>query len=122
MVAFKSIFRPQPGLFIAQVVGESMNRRIPNGAWCLLRLSPEGTRQGKILLVQHKDIHDADTGGRYTVKTYESMKMIFPDGTWQHSQFVLKPETPAPGYEPIVLKPEFEGDLRVIAEFITVIG
>ena len=42
-----SVFRPQQGLFIAQVVGESMNRRIPNGAWCLFRLSPEGTRQGK---------------------------------------------------------------------------
>mgnify|MGYP001430929819 CR=1 FL=1 len=27
--------RPTQGLFVAQVVGESMNRRIPNGAWCV---------------------------------------------------------------------------------------
>ena len=30
-------FRPRKGLFVAQVVGESMNRRIPNGSWCLFR-------------------------------------------------------------------------------------
>jgi hypothetical protein len=117
-----SIFRPQQGLFITQVVGESMNRRIPNGAWCLFRLSPVGTRQGKVVLVQHRDIHDTDTGGHFTVKTYESKKEIFPDGTWKHSQIVLKPETTAPGYKPIVLKPEFEQDLRVIAELIAVLG
>ena len=117
-----SVFRPQQGLFIAQVVGESMNRRIPNGAWCLFRLSPVGTRQGKVVLVQHREIHDTDTGGHFTVKTYESKKEIFPDGTWKHSQIVLRPETTAPGYEPIVLKPESEEDLRVIAELIAVLG
>jgi hypothetical protein len=29
--------KPSMDLFIAQVVGESMNRVIPNGAWCLFR-------------------------------------------------------------------------------------
>ncbi|PZP98928.1 MAG: hypothetical protein DI587_11930 [Variovorax paradoxus] len=43
--------RPQPGLFVAQAVGESMNRRIPSGAWCLLRASPAGTRQGSFAIV-----------------------------------------------------------------------
>lgn len=116
-----SVFRPQQGLFIAQVVGESMNRRIPNGGWCLFRLSPEGTRQGKVVLVQHREIQDTDTGGHFTVKTYESNKEIFPDGTWKHSQIVLRPDTAAPGYEPIVLDPESEEDLRVIAELIAVL-
>jgi hypothetical protein len=117
-----SVFRPQQGLFIAQVIGESMNRRIPNGAWCLFRLSPVGTRQGKVVLVRHREIHDADTGGHFTVKTYESKKEIFPDGTWKHSQIVLRPETTALGYEPIVLNPESAKDLRVIAELIAVLG
>lgn len=116
-----SVFRPQQGLFIAQVVGESMNRRIPNGAWCLFRLSPEGTRQGKVVLVQHREIHDSDTGGHFTVKTYESKKEIFPDGTWTHSKIVLRPETTAQGYDPIVLKPETAQDLKVIAELVAVL-
>ena len=86
-----------------------------------VRLSPVGTRQGKVVLVQHREIHDTDTGGHFTVKTYESKKEFFPDGTWRHSQIVLKPETTAPGYEPIVLKPESEENLHVIAELIAVL-
>jgi len=35
---------PKPELFVAQVVGESMNRRIPNGAWCLFRANPSNPR------------------------------------------------------------------------------
>lgn len=116
-----SAFRPQQGLFIAQVVGESMNRRIPNGAWCLFKLSPEGTRQGKVVLVQHREINDTDTGGHFTVKTYESKKEFFPDGTWKHSEIILKPETTSPGYEPIVLHPKDGQDLTVIAEFVAVL-
>lgn len=117
-----SVFRPQQGFFIAQVVGESMNRRIPNGAWCLFKLFPVGTRQGKVVIVQHREIHDTDTGGHFTVKTYESKKDFSPDGTWKHSQIVLRPETSSPGYKPMILNPESEGDLRVIAELIAVLG
>ncbi|TDP82933.1 hypothetical protein EV672_105120 [Aquabacterium commune] len=56
--------KPQPGLFVAQVVGESMNKRIPNGAWCLFRANPQGTRNGKIVVVQHRSISDPETGGQ----------------------------------------------------------
>lgn len=28
-----------------------MNRRIPSGAWCLLRADPAGTRQGSFAIV-----------------------------------------------------------------------
>ena len=54
-VALPDWIRPQPGLFVAQVIGESMNRRIPNGAWCLFRGNPSGTRQGKVVVVQHRE-------------------------------------------------------------------
>ena len=37
--------RPAAGLFVAQVVGESMNRRIPNGAFCIFRHPVEGSRR-----------------------------------------------------------------------------
>ncbi|MGV2334348.1 MAG UNVERIFIED_CONTAM: hypothetical protein LVR18_09605 [Planctomycetaceae bacterium] len=42
----------QPGMFVAQVHGESMLPRIPNAAWCLFRPCPAGTREGRLLLVQ----------------------------------------------------------------------
>lgn len=45
-------FAAAPGLFVTQVIGESMNRRIPNGAWCLFRAAPAGSSQGKIVLVR----------------------------------------------------------------------
>ena len=69
-------FRPRRGLFVAQVVGESMNRRIPNGAWCLFSTSPVGSRQGKVVLVQDRSISVPDTGGDFTVKVYESEKEV----------------------------------------------
>ena len=102
-VELSDAFHHRRGLFVAQVVGESMNRRIPNGAWCLFQFVHAGTRQGKIVLVEHRDIADADTNGHYTVKTYESTKEVRPDGTWRHVSICLKPDTTASGYKPIEL-------------------
>lgn len=121
-VELPEAFRPQAGLFVAQVVGESMNRRIPNGSWCLFKLAPGGTRQGKVVLVQHREIDDVDTGGHYTIKVYESEKVSDDDGGWQHKRITLKPETTAPGYGPIVLTGKEAGELKVIAELVAVLG
>ena len=116
-------FRHRKGLFVAQVVGESMNRRIPNGAWCLFRLNPGGTRQGKVVLAQHRDITDIDSGGQnYTVKVYNSTKEEFPDGSWRHTSVILKPDTNMPGYEPIVIPHENAEDVKIIAELVAVLG
>jgi hypothetical protein len=121
-VELPEAFRPQAGLFVAKVVGESMNRRIPNGSWCLFKLAPGGTRQGKVVLVQHRDIDDIDTGGHYTIKVYESEKASHDEGGWQHKKIILKPDTTEPGYEPIVLNGEEAGELKVIAEMVAVLG
>ena len=67
-------FRPREGLFVAQVLGESMNRRIPDGSWCLFSTDRGGSREGKIVLVEHRLRDDPETGGRYTVKRYRSEK------------------------------------------------
>ena len=121
-VELPDAFRPRRGLFLAQIIGESMNRRIPNGSWCLFKLKPEGTRQGKVVLVQHRDIADADNGGHYTVKKYESTKKIQPDGTWRHDSIILRPDTTSSGYEPIVLNETQSDSLKVIAELVAVLG
>ncbi|KEA61839.1 ATP/GTP binding protein [Marinobacterium lacunae] len=111
--------RVSPDLFISRVVGESMNRRIPNGSWCLFRANPGGTRQGKIVVVQHRSIEDPDHGGSYTVKQYHSEK-VEAYGELVNQRIVLRPLTNAFGYKDIVLEEEQE-DLVVIGEFLTVL-
>ncbi len=122
-VELPDTFRYRKGLFVAQVIGESMNRRIPNGAWCLFKLKPEGTRQGKVVLAQHRDITDVDSGGQhYTVKVYNSTKEALPDGSWQHTSIILKPDTNISGYEPIIFSDENARDVKIIAELVAVLG
>lgn len=121
-VELPDVFRPQQGLFVARVIGESMNRRIPNGSWCLFKANPTGTRQGKVVLAQHREISDNDFGGHYTIKVYESTKQQLDDGTWKHISVVLRPDTNSPGYKEIVFKEDQAEELRVIAEMIAVLG
>ncbi len=109
----------QEGMFVIQVLGESMNRRIPNGSWCLFKANPGGTRNGKIVLVQNRNIEDPDHGGSYTVKIYQSEKTI-EDGTFVNQFVTLKPDTSAYGYSSIRLDAT-EGELNVIGEFLTVL-
>lgn len=112
----------KPGFFIAQVIGESMNRRIPSGSWCLFRQIEAGSREGKVVLVQTRDPQDPDTGGRFTVKIYSSTKKATLEG-WQHSSITLRPDsTNHDDYQPIHLKKDECNDLTVIGEFINCIS
>ena len=121
-VALPDWVRPQPGLFVAQVVGESMNRRIPNGSWCLFRANPGGTREGKVVVVQHRSIADPETGGRYTVKLYASEKMPAEDGGWRHERITLRPDSDRPGFAPIEISLlEGEDGFSVVAEMLMVL-
>jgi phage repressor protein C with HTH and peptisase S24 domain len=120
-VALPDWVRQQPGLFVAQVVGESMNRRIPNGAWCLFRANPTGTREGKVVVVQHRSIADPETGGRYTIKVYSSEKVTADDGGWVHQRITLRPDSEQPGFEPLVLILGEEDDVSVVAEMLMVL-
>jgi len=109
----------RPGMFVAQVVGKSMEPMISDGAYCLFRAPVEGTRQGKTVLVQLRDTSDPETSQRYTVKRYESEKAN--DGeTWQHTRITLKPVNPA--FAPIVLKGADEQQLQVVAELVEVLS
>ena len=99
-----------------------MNKRIPNGAWCLFSLNPVGSRQGKVVLVQHRSIDDPDMGGHYTIKIYQSEKVSEGDGEWRHSRIVLNPASTNPSYKPIELEPESGEELAVIAELVAVLG
>jgi SOS-response transcriptional repressor LexA len=118
-VEVESRQRLRKGMFVAQVVGKSMEPAIPDGAFCLFRAPVEGTRQGKTVLVQLRDATDPETGQRYTVKRYESEKAAKGD-TWRHERITLKPLNP--DFEPVVLTGNDEGELRVIAELVEVLG
>ena len=107
------------GMFIAQVVGHSMEPLIPDCGWCLFRSTVTGSRQGRIVLVEHRSIHDPETGGSYTVKRYESEKEPDGEGGWRHQAIRLLPENPE--FEPFVLKGTSEGEVSVIAELVEVL-
>lgn len=113
--------RPMEGMFVARVVGQSMNKRIPDGAWCLFLANPGGTRNGKIVIVSHRSISDPDSGESYTIKRYFSEKSQAPDGEVESVRIVLKPESFDPSYQPIVLTRNEESDFRVVGELLQVL-
>ena len=117
-VEVASRHRLRKGMFVAQVVGKSMEPTIPDAAWCLFRAPVEGTRQGKIVLVQLRDAIDPDTDQRYTVKRYQSEKAEAED-SWHHVKITLKPVNP--DFEPIVLTGADDGELQVVAELVDVL-
>jgi SOS-response transcriptional repressor LexA len=118
-VEIDSKHRLRQGMFVSQVVGKSMEPLIPDGAYCLFASPVEGSRQGKIVLVQLRDEIDLETGERYTVKRYGSTKTQ-DEESWRHSSITLKPVNPA--FETIQLTEVDEENVQVIAECIEVLG
>jgi type I restriction enzyme, R subunit len=111
--------RLRPGMFVAQVVGRSMEPGIVDGSYCLFVAPVTGSRHGRTVLVQLRDATDPETGHRYTVKRYESEKARAGD-SWRHTKITLKPTNPA--YAPIVLEDVEEDSVQVIAELVEVLG
>ncbi len=106
-------------LFVAKVVGRSMEPLIPDGSYCVFSANVVGSRANKIVLVQHNNISDLDTGGKYTVKKYTSKKKYSSDETWEHDEINLLPLNPE--YAPIVIPNSNDGEFMVIAEFVTIL-
>jgi len=106
--------RLDPYLFVAHVVGNSMEPRIPDGSLNLFRLHPAGTRQNKILLIQRFGV--SDETARYTVKKYTSRKIYNGEDQWHHERIRLEPLNAA--YEAWDVGPQ---DFAVVAEWLRVI-
>lgn len=107
-------------LFVCQVVGESMNKIIPNGAHCIFRKYSAGTRSGKIVLVEHTNYLDSDFGSHYTVKEYESSKYEDENG-WSHQRIILKPKSTDESYKELVLEDDELSSFKVIGTFESVL-
>ncbi len=111
--------RLRPGMFVARVVGRSMEPGIADGAYCLFASPVTGSRHGRTVLVQLRDASDPETGQRYTVKRYESEK-AHVGASWRHTKITLRPTNPA--YAPIVLEDVEADAVQVIAELVEVLG
>ncbi|MBL8218511.1 MAG: S24 family peptidase [Bryobacterales bacterium] len=107
--------RFEEGMFVVRITGRSMEPKIPDGSLCVFQAGVTGSRQGKLLLVERRDV--SESGGRYTVKRYRSAKSHAGE-EWQHSTIRLEP-----------LNPEFEAweleedpdKFRIVGEFVRVL-
>ena len=109
--------------FAIKVVGESMNRRIPNGSICIFKQPVVGSRNGKILLIENYSKNDQDLNSHFTVKTYTSSKTVTEEG-WQHNSIILKPNSTDPSYKEIVITEEDTQDSQfsIVGEFVDILA
>ncbi|MFN8155708.1 MAG: DUF3427 domain-containing protein [Bacteroidia bacterium] len=106
--------------FVCKIVGESMNKVIPNGSWCLFRKDPGGTRNGKIVLVRQKNVQDTEFGNGLTVKIYESKKSQISD-SWQQDEIILHPSSYNDEFSDLSFVGDDLIDFKVIGVFVEVL-
>jgi len=112
----------RPGMFVAQMVGHAMEPQIPDGAYCLFeRQRDERARslQGRIVLAQHRDIDDSETGSNYTIRRYAQEQRSGASRSQQEQTVRLLPLHPE--YAPIVLDHVHTGERHVIAAFLVIL-
>ena len=106
-------------MFIAQVVGKSMEPTIPDGSWCLFQLERGGSRNGLVVLVESRMVSDPETHQSFTIKRYRSEKEDLGNGQWRHKRIILAPDNKA--FKDIVLENVSGDDFKVVAEFVEVL-
>ena len=106
-------------MFIAQVIGKSMEPTIPDGSFCLFRFERGGSRNGLVVLVESRLVTDSETSQKFTVKRYKSEKEDIGTDQWRHKRIILSPDNKA--FKNIILENVGSDDFRVIAEFVEVL-
>ena len=86
--------------FAVHAKGDSMLPLIHDGDICVFEWYTGGSRKGEIVLMQIRDF-DPEYDGRYTIKRYDSEKIVTED-YWEHKSITLSPRNPA--FEPIVVR------------------
>jgi len=97
------------GMFVAEIVGDSMEPLIPDGSLCVFRLNVVGSRTGRLVLAVDRQMTGND---RYAVKRYRS-------GMKQGEKTVTL-ESLNPDYPDWYLEPD-EDKYCIVAEFIRVL-
>lgn len=106
-------------MFIVRAVGHSMEPRIHDGDYCVFQANPLGSRQGKIVLVQHLNYYDADYSGSYSIKKYSSTKAFDSQGYWEHESIELLPLNK--DFHPIIISEEESEEFRIVGELVKVL-
>lgn len=102
------------GMFVAKVVGHSMEPLIPDGAHCLFQFKAPQFRNDMIAVFQLHDSEDVESGGHYTVKRLRVYRQNTDEGVVRKAKLI--PENPA--FKPI---PVDEDNVKFIAEFLEVL-
>ena len=103
-------------MFVARVLGESMEPGVPDGSWAIFRAFPAGTAppptalDGRRVIVELRDEEDPDTGGRYTFKRWYVTRLS-PEGHVEEVE--LRPDNR--DFKARKLRAE-DGEMRVVAE------
>ena len=83
-------FTPDPKRhFAVHAKGNSMLNKIKDGDICVFEWFRGGSRNGEIVLTECNE-KDIDYGGMYTIKKYQSEKVVTEEG-WQHTKVELIP-------------------------------
>jgi DUF2075 family protein len=102
-------------MYVVRAKGNSMLPKIKDGDLCVFRANVVGSRQNKIVLVQHNNFYDSENEGSYSIKKYTSEKVIDEKtGQWQHEKIILKPVNIE--YDNIIIQDE--DGFVVVGEFI----
>jgi restriction endonuclease S subunit len=102
------------GMFVAKVVGRSMEPLIPDGAHCLFQFKAPQLRNDMIAVFQLHDSEDPESGGHYTVKRLRAYRQNTDEGVVRKAKLI--PENPA--FQPITVD---EDNVKFIAEFLEVL-
>ncbi len=98
-------------MFVAEIVGHSMEPTISDGSFCIFRAGVTGSRAGRLVLAEDREAN------AYAVKRYQSTKAP-TEGGWRHERIRL--ESLNPGYPSWDLDPD-QDKYRILAEFIRVL-
>jgi transcriptional regulator with XRE-family HTH domain len=101
--------KPSAEWFVAQVIGSSMEPVIPSRSLCLFRPVRGNDYVGRIVLVQHRQLADPDTGGSYAVKRVAKL-------TQTEGGFVVVLKSENGRYKPITIAASSDAELQPIAE------
>jgi len=105
--------RLREGMFVAHVVGRSMEPLIPDGGACIFRAGVAGSRSNRYLLIEKFD--ETDFAARYTVKKY-ARGGVLVEAAEREAAIRLEPLNRE--FEPFELTSD---EFRVIAEFVQVL-
>lgn len=106
-------------MFVAKVVGKSMEPTISDGSYCVFRFDKGGTRNGLVVIVECHSISDPETSRQFTIKRYKSEKEYFSDGTWRHKKIILSPDNK--DFKDIILEDVPAIEFRVVAELVAIL-